>query len=393
MATGGRSADAPFTLAESAGAEECAREGVRALVSAAEDAAGGAFAGAALGGAAGWGEAGMSRAPDGSLVPAGDLELLVVVDAPLRAAAALGRRVKRASAEAARARRLSASVEVVARAALPFLPPTLRILELIGAARVVAGEPSLLAGAPDPLRTPPEPRESLRLLVRRGSDLLRAEAIADRARHGRAAREAFRALEEIDLALGAVLLLSAGRWVPGLRSRDAALRNLASGGGERPAGGLHARMTWTRFRDVVERHRHALETRAAGPDAPGSADARRAVARAADRWLEVLRLSEEERLGRSLPDWSEYAAVLAERSAAAADGQLFEDAFGGEGARRATRRAARSWDPAERAAPAVAALVDWDPGDLSIVPVLLDLPEGAPREVQRQRAITWAAAV
>ncbi|HQR47634.1 MAG TPA: hypothetical protein PK598_16680 [Thermoanaerobaculia bacterium] len=40
-----------------------------------------------------------------------------------------------------------------------------------------------------------------------------------------------------------------------------------------------------------------------------------------------------------------------------------------------------------------AALVDWDPGDLPIVPVLLDLPEGASREAMRQRAIAWCAAV
>jgi hypothetical protein len=39
----------------------------------------------------------------------------------------------------------------------------------------------------------------------------------------------------------------------------------------------------------------------------------------------------------------------------------------------------------------VAALVDWDPGDLPIVPVLLGLPDVASREALRQRAIAWSA--
>ena len=43
----------------------------------------------------------------------------------------------------------------------------------------------------------------------------------------------------------------------------------------------------------------------------------------------------------------------------------------------------------ERVAPAAAALVDWDPGDLPIVPVLLDLPDTASRDALRQRAIAW----
>ena len=42
---------------------------------------------------------------------------------------------------------------------------------------------------------------------------------------------------------------------------------------------------------------------------------------------------------------------------------------------------------------AAAALVDWDPGDLPIAPVLLDLPDIAPREALRQRAIAWSAKV
>jgi hypothetical protein len=55
------------------------------------------------------------------------------------------------------------------------------------------------------------------------------------------------------------------------------------------------------------------------------------------------------------------------------------------------RRSAKSWPLAERLAPAVAALVDWDPGDLPIVPVLLGLPDVASREALRQRAIAWSA--
>jgi hypothetical protein len=394
MTPGESSPEIPFTLAGCAEAEERARAALAALVSAAKDAVGELFAGAALGGRLGSGEGAVIRAADGSLVPSDPFELLVVVDAPLRTATALGRRVKRAVGEAARARRVAAVVDVAARAALSFLPPTLRTLELAGAGRVAAGRPSLLSGAPDPGRTSPDPREGLRLLVRRGSDLLRAEAIADRTPRGRAAREALRIVGETDLALGAVVLLSAGRWVPGLRRRNAALRDLASGGAAgRAAAGFHARMTWTRFHDLVERHQAAVEARAEGPDGFTRGDARRQVGRAADRWLEVLRLSEEERLGQTLPDWTEHAAVLAGRSAAAADGVLFEDAFGEGSARRATRRAARAWEPAERLAPAIAALVDWDPGDLPIVPVLLDLPDGTPREALRQRAIAWGAAV
>lgn len=383
--------EVPFTLARSAEAEEHARETLAALVSAAEDAAGGAFAGAALGGALGAGEGAATRDSDGCLVPDGPFELLVVLEAPLRSAAAIGPRVRRGVARAARARRAAASIETVARSEVPFLPPILRVLELLGSGRVVAGPDDLLAGAPDPLRATPAPRESLRLLVRQGAELLKAEAIADRAPRGRVAREAIRIVEETDLALGAVCLLSAGRWAPGLTARDAALGELAEGTAGRPLTGFHVRMSWTRFRDLVDRHRSALAARASGPDASFSGDARRAVARAADRWLEVLRLSEEERLGAALPDWTELAAILAGRSATAADGLLFEDAFGDAAARRSTRRAARAWDPAERLAPAIAALVDWDPGDLPIVPVLLDLPEEASRLTLRQRAIAWGA--
>ena len=393
MRTGEIERDAPLTLARLSEAESAAREALAALVSAAEDAAAGAYLGAALGGPPGAGEGAVTRS-GGRPALADSLELLVVVSAPIRSVAAIERRVRKAVAAAARARRVTGDADVVTRSAVPFLPPTLRNLELVGAGRLLAGRAGLLAEAPDPAAVLPEEREGLRLLVRRGADLLRAEAIADGAPRGRAAEEALRIVDGTDLALGASALLAAGRWVPGLSRRDAALRDLAaSGPAGRRASGFHARMTWTRFRDLVDRHREALARRAEGAEPSAATDVRRAVARAADRWLEVLRLMEEARLGAALPDWSEHAAILAARRAPEADGVLFEDVFGNDAVRREVRRAVRRWDPAERLAPAVAALVDWDPGDLPIVPVLLDLPENASREAMRQRAVAWGAAV
>ena len=393
MRTGEIQRDAPLTLARLPEAECAGREALAALVSAAEDAAGEAFLGAALGGPPGAGEGAVIWS-EGRPALADPLEVLVVVDAPLRSAAAIGRRVRMAGAVAARARRVRGDADVVTRGAIPFLPLTLRNLELVGAGRLLAGRAGLLAEAPDPTRTVPEEREGLRLLVRRGADLLRAEAIADGAPQGRAAEEALRIVEETDLALGAATLLSAGRWAVGLRHRDAALGDLAAPGpAGRPVPGFQARMTWTRFRDLVDRHREALAQRARGSERSAAVDVRRAVARAADRWLEVLRLMEEARLGASLPDWTEHVAILAARRAPEAEGVLFEDVFGNDTARREVRRAVRRWDPSERLASAVAALVDWDPGDLPIVPVLLDLPENASREAMRQRAIAWGAAV
>ena len=56
-----------------------------------------------------------------------------------------------------------------------------------------------------------------------------------------------------------------------------------------------------------------------------SPDARRQVARAGDRFMEVLRLFEEERLGVPLPNWTEYAIALARRRSGAAVSELFGD--------------------------------------------------------------------
>ena len=187
-----------------------------------------------------------------------------------------------------------------------------------------------------------------------------------------------------------MVLLSAGRWVPGLRARDEALRDLGRGGvDEGPKKGFQARMTWTRFRDLLDRHHAAVEARESVEERDPAPDARRQVARAVDRWLEVLRLSEEERLDVPLPDWTEYTCVLEARRKRLAEGSLFDPE--NEAEERAAlalpaRRAARAWEPAERVAPALAALLDWDPGDLPVAPVLLDLPDDAPRDALRQRA-------
>jgi hypothetical protein len=108
--------------------------------------------------------------------------------------------------------------------------------------------------------------------------------------------------------------------------------------------------------------------------------------------MEVLRLFEEERLGADLPNWTEYAIALAHRRSGAAVSELFgeeEEIGDAAGAGRVARKSARTWPLAERVAPAAAALLDWDPGDLPIVPVLLDLPDTASRDALRQRAIAW----
>jgi hypothetical protein len=110
--------------------------------------------------------------------------------------------------------------------------------------------------------------------------------------------------------------------------------------------------------------------------------------------MEILRLFEEERLGVPLSNWTEYAIALARRRSGAAVSELFGDDENTSADLAATARLARksvkSWPLEERLAPAVAALLDWDPGDLPIVPVLLGLPDVATREALRQRAIAWS---
>jgi len=382
----------PFTRARDAGAEARAAASLRALLSALKDAAGDAWAGAALGGALGRGEGATQVGRDGSGHPADPFEILAVLDAPVREVPAISRRLAKAAAEAARARKIQASVDAVARRALVLLPPTLANMELLAARRVVDGPDDLLPPFADVYRGGPDRFEGLRLLARTGAHLLAAERLVDRSATGTRAREALRFVQGADLACGEAVLISAARWAPGVAAREAELRSLAA---ESPDGprrpGFHVKMSWTRFKDLVERHRAAAAALHA-PAGPENVDARRQVARAGDRFMEVLRLFEEERLGVDLPNWTEYAIALARRRSGAAVSELFgedEEIEDAAGAGRVARKSARSWPLAERVAPAVAALVDWDPGDLPIVPVLLDLPDTASRDALRQRAIAW----
>ncbi|HSB37097.1 MAG TPA: hypothetical protein VLH41_09465 [Thermoanaerobaculia bacterium] len=391
MSEKGTTAARPLTLACVPEAEGRAKAALAALVSAAVDAAGEAFAGAALGGPPAFGEGLAVRGEGGDVFLADPLELLVVLEGSVRGAAALGKKVRRGVGEAARTRRTAFTLAAMARAELALLPPTLANLELLAARRIVAGEATLLSAAPDPAGMVPAPMEGLRLLVRTGASLLAAERAVDRVPAGAPTSAALRSVAATDLALGAAVLLCAGRWTPGIRARNDALRALARRGaeGEKPAG-FHGRMAWTRFRDLVDRHKAALEARESVTARDRPTDAMRQVARAIDRWLEVLRLFEEERLGTSLPDWTEYACRLEARRKRLADGSLFpaEDEAGLRAALALpARRAARTWERAERVAPALAALLDWDPGDLPVAPVLLDLPDGTPRDALRQRAI------
>jgi hypothetical protein len=387
----------PFTRARDAGAEARAAEVVRALISALTDAAGDAWAGAALGGALGLGEGATIVARDGTGRSGDPFELLAVLDAPVRDVPALLRHLARAAAETAKSRRVEASVSAVARRGLRLLPPTFWNMELVAARRVVYGPPDLLPPYLEVFRGGPDRAEGVRLLARTGAGLLSAERLVDRSASGAGAREALRSVRAADLALGAVVLLSAGRWTPGALARDEALRALAAAGPEGPRRtGFHVHMNWTRFRDLVERH-HAAVLALSVPEGAEAPDARRQVARAGDRFMEVLRLFEEERLGVPLPNWTEYAIALARRRSGAAVSELFGDDAdipADVAVRvRLARKSAKSWPLAERLAPAVAALVDWDPGDLPIVPVLLGLPDVASREALRQRAIAWSANV
>ena len=227
--------------------------------------------------------------------------------------------------------------------------------------------------------------------MRRGAALLSADRGLSRRSAPRAALLAGRAaVRGVDLALGTALLVSARRFRPTEEARAAELRRLAAPAEESaPPEGLHLRMTRTRFRDVVERHREAFAA-AATLDLPDALpEARAEAARTTDRFLELLRLLEEERLGRSLPSWTDYLRALAARRGPSPGAGLFgardDEALPG-------RRAVRDWPPAERLAPALATLLDWDPGDLPIAPVLLDLPDDATREALGARLLALSAA-
>ena len=122
------------------------------------------------------------------------------------------------------------------------------------------------------------------------------------------------------------------------------------------------------------------------PDSLG--EARAQAGRATDRFVEVLRLLEEERLSRPLPSWTDYVRALAERNGGSPGPGLFEASREEE---LPSRRSVRAWPVAERLAPALATLLDWDPGDLAVVPILLDLPDDATKEALGARLAAWAA--
>lgn len=384
--------DRPFTAAAVPAVERRCGETLAALLSRLSEAAGDALAGAALGGALGRGEAPTTVDAAGAFVTPAPFELLVVVEGTPGRAAALAPRLLRDLSATARPRHAAVRVVAAARAALAHLPPTFESIECAAAGRVVAGPEDLLAPLSFLAAAQPPASEALRLLVRSGASLLAAERALARRAAGRAALLAGQAaVRGVDLALGAALLVSAGRFRPTDAARAAELRLLAAPAEEGSvAEGFHLAMTRTRFRDVVDRHREAVAAAGRVELAESLAEARTQAARASDRFLEVLRLLEEERLGRSLPSWTDYFRALALRHGSAASQGLFGARAGDE---LPGRRAVRDWPPAERLAPALATLLDWDPGDHPIAPVLLDQPDDAAPAALGARLAALAAAV
>ena len=380
----------PFTSAAVPAVERRCRETLAALLSRLSESAGDALVGAALGGALGHGEAPTTVDAAGAFVTGSAFEILAVLRSTPGRAAALAPRLQRDLAATARPRHAAVRVETVASTAFAHVAPTLDAIECAAADRVVAGPSDLLSPLAPLASARPSPLEALRHVVRRGAALLTAEHALSRRGAGRAAVLAGQsAVRGVDLALGTALLVSAGRFRPGDAARAAELRLLAAPADEGTAAeGFHVGMTRTRFRDLVERHREAVAS-AGGVELPGTlAEARTQAGRASDRFLEVLRLLEEERLGRPLPSWTDYLRALAARHASTSGPGLFGARDGDE---LPGRRAVRDWPPAERLAPALATLLDWDPGDLPIAPVLLDLPADSPREALGARLATLAA--
>lgn len=365
--------------------EEGPRAVLAALVSSLADAAGEDWLGAFLGGAMAHGEG--PAAPPDDAVP---FELWAVVRSPPSRVPALQRRLSRALVPTARSRRAAARVHVLSAAELDALPPTRDLLEALAAAHVVSGPDDLLAGAKVAGEARPALLEALRLLVVRGASLLEAERGLSGNGSASAARRAASAVREVDVVLGEAALLSAGRWVAGEEARSAALRELASSDAS-PAGGFHVRMTWTRFKDLVERHRAALRDRASGPGELELPLARKEAARAADRFLEVLRLVEEERLGVELPDWTAHARALVARGGAPSlplFGELLaDDGPDGLPSPLSVRRLPTLW----RLAAALGAQLDWDPSDLPVAHRLLGLPDSASRDRLAQRTAALAS--
>ena len=383
-------ADRTFTAAAVPAVERRCRETLAALLSRLEEVAGDGLAGAALGGPLGRGEAPTTVDADGAFVTPAPFDLLVVLEATPGRAASLAPRLRRELAATARARSADVRLATAARSALAQLPPTLANLETAAADRVLAGPAALLAPLASLAAARPAVDEALALLVRRGAALLLSERALSRRAPSRSALLAGQAaVRAADLALGTALLVSAGRFRPTDAARDAELRLLAAPAGDGPPpSGFHLRMSRTRFRDVVDRHRAAVEA-AREVDLPDSlGEARAQAGRATDRFVEVLRLLEEERLSRPLPSWTDYVRALAERNGGSPGPGLFEPSREEE---LPSRRSVRSWPVAERLAPALATLLDWDPGDLAVVPLLLDLPEDATKEALGARLVAWAA--
>lgn len=383
-------AERPFTAAVVPAVERHCRETLAALLSRLSEAAGEALAGVALGGLLGRGEAPTTVDAAGAFVTSVPFELLVVLDATPGRAASFAPHLAQELAATARPRRASVRVRTASLSALAHLPPSLESIECAAAGRVVLGPPDLLRplsflAAAQPART-----EALRLLVRRGAAFLAAERALSRRSTARAAVLAAQAtIRSVDLALGTALLVSAGRFRPTDAARAAELRLLAAPVDEGPPPeGFHLGMTRTRFRDVVQRHREAIEA-ATGVELPETlAEVRTQAGRVSDRFLEILRLLEEQRLERSLPSWTDYLRALGARHGSSAGPGLFGARHGDD---LPGRRAVRDWPLCERLAPALATLLDWDPGDLPIAPVLLDLPDDAPRESLVTRLSTLAA--
>ena len=382
--------DRPFTAAAVPAVERRCRETLAALLSRLEDVAGDGLAGAALGGALGRGEAPTTVDAEGAFVTPVPFELLVVLDVTPGRAASLAPRLRRELAATARARSADVRLSTAARSALAQLPPTLTNLETAAADRILAGPATLLAPLAPLAAARPAADEALALLVRRGAALLLAERCLSRRTPSRSALLAGQAaVRTADLALGTALLVSAGRFRPTDAGRDTELRLLAAPAGDGPPpSGFHLRMSRTRFRDVIDRHRAAVEA-AREVDLPDTlGEARAQAGRATDRFVEVLRLLEEERLSRPLPSWTDYVRALSERNGGSPGPGLFEPS---RDEALPSRRSVRAWPVAERLAPALATLLDWDPGDLAIVPLLLDLPEDATKAALGARLVAWAA--
>ncbi|MCK7478706.1 MAG: hypothetical protein M0C28_16015 [Candidatus Moduliflexus flocculans] len=230
-------------------------------------------------------------------------------------------------------------------------------------------------------------------MVRRGAALLAAERSLSRRGAGRAAVLAGQAaIRDVDLALGTALLVSAGRFRPDRRARAAELRLLAApaDGGTRREG-LHVGMTRTRFRDVVERHRGGRRRR--GRRRPAG-DARRGPHAGGPGVGPLSRGAPPPRGAAARPAACRRGPTTSAPSPPATAPPRGPGLFGAaHGDELPGRRAVRDWPLSERLAPALATLLDWDPGDLPIAPVLLDLPgrrsargaRGAPRDAGRRR--------